>query len=493
MAQPPPPPEEEQQQQQRGLVLPGYKYLGPLNSLNRGLPRNQLDAAAKKHDEQYHKITDYFKKTKNRKVFEERVRQADREFLSEVQTFTPQNTYDQVASWLATGGIGSKYLLEQCVGVLYPNCSDDEAAAYEIASMETMNANSVVGGGVRNNVNVHHFQFRKKFTFAIQSTKAEYSKNNADTVYKTYIHSLPWQYLYFYLTEKEYQDMTTIFHTSKVTGVGIKITNLGNRTPFITSANAVNYANANSQTTIGIWENLERTMPVKMGNNITPEDLYGKQIKDLATGDNKDPEHSTAQAKIIDNTITYNIKNTMENFHLPPLIMEATILYNATNSIGPIYEKDYTPKDGTFHTNNERILDAGKNAKVIRTQAQSSQMAISTGQMETIHFKPSITKKYKNATVDNINIGDIFGSAQQGFMPSLGVGIVPLLNADASLEKSILNIMVETFINLECTSHGTNLLMAANNKPQPNTNYMRMAVDKTWANTYTLAGAAQIE
>lgn len=476
----------------RGLTLPGYKYLGPLNSLNRGLPRNKLDAAAKKHDEAYHKIDDYFVKTKNYKEFEKRVKKADQEFLQEVSEFTPSSTYEQVAKWLATGGIGTKYLLEEAVGVVYPT-GDSVDCAYEIASMEAVNSSSVIGGGVRNTPNVHSFQFKKKFTFAIESTKATYTKDATNCVYNTYIHSLPWQYLFFYLTEKEFDDMTTIFHTSRVTGVGIKITNLGNRTPFITSANAVNYANANSQTTIGIWENLEGTLPVTMGNSINSEVLYGKTIKDLTTGSEQDPNHSTAQAKLITNTITYTLgTKAQENLHLPPLIMEAKILYNATNSIGPIYEQQYSPADGTFHTHNEKIKHQA--STVIRNADNPHTLNVSTGGLGNTTLKTSLTKKYDTATVDNINIGpNMFTGASQGFMPSIGVGIVPLLNADGSLEKAILNIMVETYINLESISHGTNLLMAGYDKPQPNTNYMKMSIDKKWAGGYTLAGAPVIE
>lgn len=476
----------------RGLTLPGYRYLGPLNSLQRGVPRNRLDAAAKKHDEQYHKITDYYKKTKDYRAFAERVQQADRDFLEEVHEFVPESAYDQVAKWLAEGGIGTKYLIEENVtGILYPTI--DDAAAYEIADMEAMaNASSVIGSGVTNSENVHSFQFRKKFTFAIESTKACYDKNSSNVKYKTYIHSLPWQYLYFYLTEKEYSDMTTIFHTSRVTGVGIKITNLGNRTPFITSANAVNYANANSQTTIGIWENLERTMPVEMGNEIKSEMLYGKTIKNLPAGTDQDPEHSTAQAKIINNTIVYNINNNQENLHLPPLIMEAKILYNATNSIGPIYEKDYKPIDGTFHTSHNRICN--DNAHVLRNASVPLTMDVNSTSTGGNSMQRTITKKYDKATVDNIGIGsNLFSNATPGFMPSIGVGIVPLLNADGSLEKAILNIMVETYINLECISHGTNLLMANMNQPQPNTNYVKAGIDKNWAGKYTLAGTPVIE
>lgn len=473
----------------RGLTLPGYKYLGPLNSLNRGLPTNRLDAAAKKHDEQYHKITDYYKKTKNYKQFESEVRKADLTFLEEVKEFTPESTYDQVASWLATGGIGTKYLIEQVTGVLYPTA--DNEPAYDIANMETFNANSMIGGGVSNNANVHSFQFRKKFTFAIESTKATYTKDNSNTVYKTYIHSLPWQYLYFYLTEKEYYDMCAIFHTSRVTGVGIKITNLGNRTTFVTSAAAVNFANANSQTTIGVWENLERTMPVVMGNQIQSVNLYGKTIEGLEVGQEKDPDHSTAQAKIITNTISYHIANTQKNLHLPPLIMEAKVLFNATNSIGPIYDKHWTPKDGTFHTKNDGITN--ENATMIRTENNPTQMN-TLGQTKGISLTPSLTKPYESATVDNIVIGsNIFTNANMDFMPSIGIGIVPLLNADGSLEKSVLNIMVETFINLECISHGTNLLMAKAGGPQPNTNFMKMSVNKKWSDKYTIQGAPVME
>lgn len=473
----------------RGLTLPGYKYLGPLNSLNRGPPNNRLDAAAKRHDEAYHKITDYYKKTKNKKVFESGVRRADEEFLQEVQEITPESTYDQVAAWLATGGIGTKYIIEQATGVIYPN--EGDATAYEIASMEVMNNNSIIGGGVENSENVHSFQFRKKFTFAIESTKALYTKDSGTTVYNTYIHSIPWQYLYFYLTEKEYKDMCSIFHTSRVTKVGIKITNLGNRTPFITSSSAVNYANANSQTTIGIWENLERTMPVIMGNEIKSEMLYGKSIDGLAAGSDLDPDHSTAQAKIITNTIKYKISNTQTKMYLPPLIMESKMLFNATNSIGPIYNNEYSPNDGTFHTLNEGLKN--ENNITIR-MAGNPQTLSMDGTTNKINVKPYHTKEYETATVDNLQIGrDMYSNAPGGFMTSLGVGIVPLLNADGSLEKSILNIMVETFINLECISHGTNLLMADNNRPQPNTNFVKMSIGKKWKDKYTLQGAPVME
>ncbi len=46
----------------RGLTLPGYKYLGPFNDLDRGIPTNESDAFAEKHDHEYN---DYIREGKN--------------------------------------------------------------------------------------------------------------------------------------------------------------------------------------------------------------------------------------------------------------------------------------------------------------------------------------------------------------------------------------------------------------------------------------------
>lgn len=485
-----PPPDEEQPNRSRGLVFPGYKYVGPGNSLNRGVPINALDAAAKKHDEKYHKITEYYKKTKNKKHFEEQIQTADIEFVNEVATFAPDTSYDQVVKWIALAGIEGKHILEKYTGIIYPRVSDqDKSGDMEVPG----NVNSVIGTGVQNTNNVHKFQFKKKFTFAIESTKATYTKSASELVYNTYIHSMPWQYIYFYLTEKEYDDMTKIFHTAKVTNCGIKITNLGNRTPFLTSTSSVNYANANSQTTIGIWENMELLAPVQLGGNITDKTLYGETLERYQTGETQDPNHSTAQAKLIDNKIIYKFKinNTNKNFLLPPLIMESTILYNATNSIGPIYEKAYTPKDGTFHVDNDGFED---DTNIIRNEGPSNLLNTTSAGIKNIGFVKSKTKPYTEATIDNITIGRLFKNAPKDFMGSVGVGIIPLLNKDGSLEDAILNIMVETCIEIECISHGTNLLMGKYGGIQPNTLFAGLAIDKyKWNNRYTIAGTPAVE
>lgn len=474
----------------KGLVLPFYKYLGPGNSLDRGYPVNELDAAAKKHDEAYHNISNEYKRSKNKIKFEQDIAQADETFLEEVTGYAPDSTYDTIAKWLAYGGIKTKTIVEKYTSIIYPRIAltDPESGNMDVPA----NVSSVIGAGVQNNKHVHKFQFRKKFTFAIQSTKAAYTKKGNDFTYTTYIHSLPWQYIYFYLTEKEYTDMTKVFHTSKVTQVGMKITNLGNRTTFLTGTNTVNFANANSQTTIGMWENLEALAPVEMGNNINPEKLYGKSLEKYDDKVDGDPGHSTAQAHLVDNRILYKFKlNTMnKKFLLPPLIMESTILFNATNSIGPIYEKSYSPTDGTFHTSNSGFEDG---AVILRNENQPLAMNVSSNAMASIPYVNHKTKEYATATVDNNTIGGLYTNANKSFMGSVGIGIVPLLNKDETLEDAVLNIMVETFIELECVSHGTNLLMTKHDPPQPNNQFASLAIDKyKWNNTYTIAGAAAV-
>ncbi|KAL4721502.1 hypothetical protein ACJJTC_013476 [Scirpophaga incertulas] len=124
--------------------------------------------------------------------------------------------------------------------------------------------------------------------------------------------------IFMYLTHKEYDDMIAGHHTASVTSTYMKIYNLGNRTPFVASSGTVQYANANSQTTIGIWEDMGRHGMIKLGENITPATLYGKKIGELTAqtqyrqvaGDNQ----SAACQEIIlgHQPITSLIKNPIE-------------------------------------------------------------------------------------------------------------------------------------------------------------------------------------
>lgn len=64
----------------RGFTLPGYKYLGPFNSLERGIPTNKADAAAFKHDVRYGHYS-----TSSRWAPYLKFNKADEDFLQEIE------------------------------------------------------------------------------------------------------------------------------------------------------------------------------------------------------------------------------------------------------------------------------------------------------------------------------------------------------------------------------------------------------------------------
>ncbi|AGO32183.1 structural protein [Junonia coenia densovirus] len=104
--------------ERRGLTVPGYKYLGPGNSLNRGQPTNQIDEDAKEHDEAYDKA----------KTSQE-VSQADNTFVNKALDHivnainlkeTPGNAFGAAIGAI---GIGTKQAIEKHSGVIYPSVS----------------------------------------------------------------------------------------------------------------------------------------------------------------------------------------------------------------------------------------------------------------------------------------------------------------------------------------------------------------------------------
>lgn len=486
------------------LTLPGYKYLGPGNPVDSGEPSNRLDAIAQRHDQAYTRISQYYKKTKDYRRFEQEIRQADDDFIAEVAQNRPEGIYDAAAQGAALAGIAGKRLLESVVGVQYPRVNltedDDDMEGHE---GPVGNAGAVIDGGVSNTSNNLNFQFNKKFNLNIKSTKLRYTKRKAAVGspgvvnIETFVHSLPWQKIWMYMTEKEYNDVTHLSHHAKITKVSIKITNLGNRTPFVTGQNTVSYANANSQTTIGIWENMEAIGPVKMGTNITPKILYGSTLKELPEQSSmadmpKSNYGATSQAKHINNPMTFefvtesrtNTETVDGYFYVPSMLMQAGVLYNATNSIGTIYQKSYEPKDGTFHRASNAWLNIQETITASNTMKK---LRLDTGTTSDITMNrnaSSWSQPYMSATIEN----NIFGHSMTSNLGSnmcmngsLGIGILPLMNNDEGLEDSVLNFLLETHIQGEAYCHGTNILMAnLKNITQPNTNSVSNMCKVKW-------------
>lgn len=485
-----------------GYTLPGYKYLGPGNDLDLGEPTNELDKLAQEHDISYNEIEQEFQEDINKGVEEsiakqraiQKVKTADETFLKKVYQYNPETKYDSIARTTALAGIGTKYLGERVLGQIYPRFrahSKQNKIAMEGTPQQGL-LPTIVANGINNGMNKKTFTFKKMFNFHIKSTLCTYFKEepsaaaaNGRTIIKTFIHTIPWDKLFMYITHKEYDDILETNHTATVKKTYIKIYNLGNRTPFVASSGNVQYANANSQTTIGIWEDMGRHGMIKLGDNITPKILYGIKLGDyqiqsqhrLITGDN---QSAACQGKFIDNRMEYwyhngindlttgNIqKESIERYsYLPAIIASAKVYYNATNTIGLIYEKEHKPSDGTFHLRNNawRFLKYD----YLKSKNPIHNVVLRDGTQTAVEHTAAEPVKYEYATVDNYLYSNIVNVPQLSFTPPVGIGILPLLSSDGNHENSILNIMIETGIEIEAYSHGGNILYTAMRNTQPN-------------------------
>lgn len=114
--------------------MPGHKYIGPGNSLNRGAPVDRDDEIARKHDLAYRDATKY-----------DHIRQADKKAILDFGE-------DALSNWnyhsaLGAAGIGLKYGVESFAGVQYPKITGMEPAlkkvkSFEISSSDGTNASN---------------------------------------------------------------------------------------------------------------------------------------------------------------------------------------------------------------------------------------------------------------------------------------------------------------------------------------------------------------
>jgi len=258
---------------------------------------------------------------------------------------------------------------------------------------------------------------------ALEYTKTESSAKlaNETTDITAYIHSLPWQMKYFYMTEREYNTAVNTFHSAYVEKVTIKIYNMGVSSEAVQSS-ATSFKTLSINHYLGIWKNFERYGPVKLGKKTTPQFLNRSKIAYVTRSDTKKHFGSTefgamSELKRVDNRITYskitsswensaNTNNEESNIFPPPLIEMATAIANATTSAGLVYKATYEPKDGHFHNRSS----AFHNAAVVQHKPYEQNIDIAkNGAISDATYKittnvkendPAI--KYENATIDNM-------------------------------------------------------------------------------------------
>nr|QJI53473.1 MAG: hypothetical protein [Riboviria sp.] len=104
----------------RGFVLPGHKYEGPGNSLNNGIPANEMDAFARKHDLQYAWASYlYVNKRIDKPTFDAKIHAADEELATNANL----TSLDGIA---AIFGMRVKKFVEHFTGLLYPSTGNYE-------------------------------------------------------------------------------------------------------------------------------------------------------------------------------------------------------------------------------------------------------------------------------------------------------------------------------------------------------------------------------
>lgn len=100
----------------QGLALPGTKYTGPGNSLNRGPGINESDDDAHIHDTEYHTARSH-----------QDIQKADINLLSRagdhiIEGISGEGTLgNTILSAVQAAGIGTKYGLEKATGPIYPS------------------------------------------------------------------------------------------------------------------------------------------------------------------------------------------------------------------------------------------------------------------------------------------------------------------------------------------------------------------------------------
>lgn len=74
----------------------------------------------------------------------------------------------------------------------------------------------IITTGINNEVNKKTYKFQKAFAMNVESKLLEYqlTKNREFNIalVRTWVHTLPWQFVYFYLTPKEFHDIQSCNH-----------------------------------------------------------------------------------------------------------------------------------------------------------------------------------------------------------------------------------------------------------------------------------------
>lgn len=510
------------------LLVPGHRYLGPGNPLRNGQPTNQVDEAARQHDIRYSQAEDTFRSSGNLEEAYKNIQDADEDFLYSLDDIEPGTYTEAFGKFVGKTGIGIKKGVEGTLhSTLYPMFSQTSAMDVVDSGPTTegnmfysnaMSSSAIhVGSGV-DQAHTTNWTFNKNFNLAFKANGLQYKKSNAsnnvskgETEISTYIHSLPWEKLYFYVTEREYNTITNTFHTAYVEYVKVKIINLGVSNPVLTSTSTVNYKIMNANNYISVWRGFERHGPCTLGKEITPKVLYGTSISELnekasltdipitnlgAISEMKQVSNNVVYNKVTSTWDTVNNKKidiSEAKVYLPPLSKMAVITVNANNT-GLIYETTYKPNDGLFHNKSfafhNRAVVQHKPYEQNVDLADKGKISSATYEITDNASQNKPITSYENATIDNMFYRSLRSNPNLHFVDGLGVGLNPRRDQTGVTVDAVAEFLIETEIKISAEAFGGSVLASGtDNSPQSNPNRIYFVhKNKKFGNAYASDG-----
>ncbi|KAK9512334.1 hypothetical protein O3M35_000782 [Rhynocoris fuscipes] len=246
--------------------------------------------------------------------------------------------------------------------------------------------------GIAQKPNTFTLHYKKAYHFFLNATLPQYTHDKSE--YIRFIpggcHDIPWNYLFCYVSPREAILLRTQFTEVRATYAKCTLTSLGVRLPFVTNQSTTTVANANAQYPICDYgeldkhyytetkfENLDNLMAKMQGS-----DLYDLPVTD--DREHKEFENISAQAasrqfdnplhilypnpmrkvkKQKPNPVNPNVpileekeESSLQQHHGEPQIYQFCTLVNGSNYLGPLFTKEYKPKNGLLFSRNTMMV-----------------------------------------------------------------------------------------------------------------------------------------